>query len=108
MHTCTHARMYSKLPRAPPSRTCVPPLLFSTLKTTGKGKAAFSDSDEDSEEDEEEARPAKKAKSTAAAGKGGKGAGKKGPKGRKGGARVEIEYEREMERVPARGGAADW
>jgi hypothetical protein len=30
------------------------------------------------------------------------------PKGRKGGARVEIEYEREIERMPARGGGADW
>jgi hypothetical protein len=77
-------------------------------KTTGKGKAAIDDDSDQDSEDSEDERPAKKSKGGTAAGKGGKGAGKKGPKGRKGGARVEIEYEREMERMPARGGAADW
>eukprot|EP00277_Geminigera_cryophila_P034483 CAMPEP_0173118320 /NCGR_PEP_ID=MMETSP1102-20130122/50907_1 /TAXON_ID=49646 /ORGANISM="Geminigera sp., Strain Caron Lab Isolate" /LENGTH=346 /DNA_ID=CAMNT_0014023287 /DNA_START=6 /DNA_END=1046 /DNA_ORIENTATION=- len=71
----------------------------------GKGKAALDDSEDDSEE--EETRPVKKMKGAGAAGKGVK-AGKKGAKGRKGGARVEIEYEREMESLPARSGAADW
>ena len=69
-----------------------------------KGKAAIGDDSDDEADlsDEGARRPKRKAKSAA-------GKGKKGPKAsRRGGARVEIEYENEMQSVASRGAAADW
>ena len=77
---------------------------FRTRAAGRKGKAAIGDDSDDEADlsDEGARRPKRKAKSAA-------GKGKKGPKApRRGGARVEIEYENEMQSVASRGAAADW